>query len=170
MRRSLQLEAESRIEMSHPKTLPQFHPLPNCMLLSLTTTSVSIAGRLQEIRNHTSVSTTRITQRRFGAAHRKAIVQQLESRYVLSAFTFNTTLYTIDVNPGDRLALDSNGKKSLCAAVMKANAGAGADTITLPARNYQFTISPTTSSSAAVNGNLDLSANSVLPSSVLVVI
>ena len=48
--------------------------------------------------------------------------------------TFNVTVVTdsVDVNPGNGKCADSNGNCSLRAAVMEANALAGADSITLP--------------------------------------
>ncbi|MGI9287981.1 MAG: DUF4347 domain-containing protein, partial [Pseudomonadales bacterium] len=48
---------------------------------------------------------------------------------VLATFTVNITDDTIDVNPGDGLAEDASGDTSLRAAIMEANALAGADTI-----------------------------------------
>ena len=120
----------------------------------------SIAGWLQGINTQWSQSNLGRRRSRSGDSTRRASAQQLESRQLLSAYTVNTTLDTVDTNPGDGLALDSHGNTSLRAAVMEANAGAGADTITLPAGTYQLSISPTTVSAAAIDGDLDLVASS----------
>lgn len=58
---------------------------------------------------------------------------------MLAAFVVNTLLDTVDANPGDGLALDADGNTSLRAAIIEANALAGADTIALSAGLYQFT-------------------------------
>ena len=79
--------------------------------------------------------------RRGRGRHRQ--VNRLEDRTLLAAFTVNTLLDTVDANPGDGLALDANGNTSLRAAVMEANALSGADTITLGAGVYQFSLAGT---------------------------
>ncbi|MEZ4485138.1 MAG: hypothetical protein R2864_11285 [Syntrophotaleaceae bacterium] len=53
-----------------------------------------------------------------------------------ASFTVDTTSDSVDVNPGDSICADSDGSCSLRAAVMEANALAGADAIALPAGTY----------------------------------
>ena len=84
-----------------------------------------------------------------------AAVEVLEDRTLLTTFTVNTTDDTIDTNPGDGIAADSNGTTSLRAAVMEANALVGDDTINLPAGTYSFTITGT-QEDAAAQGDLDV--------------
>lgn len=67
--------------------------------------------------------------------------EQLESRTLFAAFVVNTFDDTVDANPGDGLALDSQGRTSLRSAVMEANASPGEDSVTLPEGSYQFTLS-----------------------------
>ena len=61
----------------------------------------------------------------------------------------------MDANPGDGICADPDGYCSLRAAVMEANAFPGADTITVPAGNYLFTIAGAGEDGAAT-GDLDL--------------
>lgn len=56
------------------------------------------------------------------------------------AFTVNTTGDSVDANPGDGICADANGKCSLRAAVMEANANIDSNTIVLPAGTYVLTI------------------------------
>src|SRR5437868_2290061 len=79
-------------------------------------------------------------RRRRGPRCGRRPVETLERRTLLSTFTVNTVLDTVDVNPGDGLARDASGRTSLRAAVMEANALAGADTINLPAGTYALTL------------------------------
>lgn len=68
-------------------------------------------------------------------------LEALEDRCVpATSFTVNTFLDTVDANPGDGLAADADGKTSLRAAIMEANATAGDDTIILPAGTYNRTL------------------------------
>src|SRR4051812_7164740 len=67
-------------------------------------------------------------------------IETLEGRGLFAAFTVNTVLDTVDVNPGDGLARDAAGRTSLRAAVMEANARAGADSINLPSGTYALTL------------------------------
>lgn len=67
-------------------------------------------------------------------------------------FTVNTLLETDDVNPGNGACLDGGGKCSLRAALMEANAHAGADTITLPSGTYSQTKELSVSDSVVING------------------
>ncbi len=65
----------------------------------------------------------------------------LPTRTVQAAvFAVNTTLDTVDANPGDGVCADSGGHCSLRAAILEANARAGVDTITLPAGTYTLTL------------------------------
>jgi len=69
---------------------------------------------------------------------RRHNIDRLEDRAMLAAnFVVNTTADTIDISPGDGVALDGQGNTSLRAAIMEANALAGADTITLGPGIYQ---------------------------------
>src|SRR5204863_9800730 len=79
-------------------------------------------------------------RRRRGPRCGRRPVETLEGRTLLSTFTVNTVLDTVDVNPGDGLARDASGRTSLRAAVMEANALAGADSINLPAGTYALTL------------------------------
>jgi hypothetical protein len=85
-------------------------------------------------------------------------VETLEQRIVLSTFSVNTLLDTVDVTPGDGLARDASGNTSLRAAVMEANALAGADTINLPAGTYPLTRVGANENLAA-SGDLDVSGD-----------
>jgi CSLREA domain-containing protein len=53
-----------------------------------------------------------------------------------ATFTVNTTADTVDTNPGDGTAVDTNGKCSLRAAIMEANALYGPDMIEVPEGIY----------------------------------
>ena len=74
---------------------------------------------------------------------------------MLAGFTVNTTLDTVDVNPGDGVAADASGNTSLRAAIMEANALAGPDVVTLPAGNYTLGIAGANEDLAAT-GDLDV--------------
>ncbi|HLO48479.1 MAG TPA: DUF4347 domain-containing protein, partial [Kamptonema sp.] len=76
--------------------------------------------------------------------------------FVLASFTVNTTDDTIDINPGDGLALDANGKTSLRAAVMEANSDPWFSWISLPAGTYTLTIPPDATPDDAADGDLDI--------------
>lgn len=76
-------------------------------------------------------------------------------------FVVNTTLDTVDVNPGDGIAADAQGNTSLRAAIMEANALSGNDTITLPAGTYTLTRSGA-ADDTAVNGDLDITDNLII--------
>jgi CSLREA domain-containing protein len=56
-------------------------------------------------------------------------------------FAVDSTVDTTDANPGDGVCDDGAGRCTLRAAIQEANAGAGADTITLPAGTYGLTLS-----------------------------
>jgi CSLREA domain-containing protein len=74
---------------------------------------------------------------------------------VLATFTVNTTADAPDANPGDGLAVDSGGNTSLRAAIMEANALAGADTVSLAAGTYTLSRAGT-HENAANTGDLDI--------------
>ena len=61
--------------------------------------------------------------------HRRLLLEHLEQRYLLATFDVNTTVDSVDASPGDGFALDAEGRTSLRAAVMEANAWSGADVI-----------------------------------------
>jgi len=82
-------------------------------------------------------------------------LETLEDRTVPAVFNVNTLLDTVDVNPGNGLAQDAVGNTSLRAAVMEANALAGADTINLPAGTYALTRVGANENGAAL-GDLDV--------------
>ncbi|MDA1164482.1 MAG: hypothetical protein O3B13_15420 [Planctomycetota bacterium] len=67
----------------------------------------------------------------------------------------NSFLDTIDVNPGERSSADEDGNSTLRAAVMEANALAGADTIVLLPGTYRLTIAGRDENGAAT-GDLDI--------------
>ena len=73
-------------------------------------------------------------------------------------FTVNSTADAVDSNPGNGICADSSGNCTLRAAIMEANALAGADTITLPAGTYVLTI-PGVNENAAAQGDLDITAD-----------
>ena len=63
------------------------------------------------------------------------------SRYGLVAtFTVDSTADAVDANPGDGVCDDGLGNGTLRAAIMEANALAGADTIDIPAGIYTLTL------------------------------
>lgn len=98
------------------------------------------------------------TNRRKARSHR---VTGLEDRTLLAAFVVNTLLDTVDANPGDGLALDADGNTSLRAAIIEANALAGADTIALSAGVYQFSLPEVEGDFGelfTVNGDLDVTS------------
>ena len=70
-------------------------------------------------------------------------------------FTVNSTDDVNDINPGDGLCDDGNGRCTLRAAVSETNALAGEDIIILPAEVYILSI-PTSNENNNVNGDLDI--------------
>lgn len=90
-----------------------------------------------------------------GIANPRLALESLEDRSVPATFTVNTTLDTIDVVLGDGFARDASGNTSLRAAIMEANALAGADTIELPSGTYALTRSGSNENGAFV-GDLDI--------------
>ncbi len=77
---------------------------------------------------------------------------------VLATFTVNTTGDTVDANPGDGLARDASGNTSLRAAIMEANALAGADTVSLAAGTYTLSRAGA-NEDAASTGDLDITGD-----------
>ncbi len=55
-------------------------------------------------------------------------------------FSVNNSSDVVDLNPGDGLCVTAGSNCTLRAAIMEANALAGADTIAVPAGTYQLTI------------------------------
>jgi subtilisin family serine protease len=76
-------------------------------------------------------------------------------------FIVNTTDDTVDVNPGDGFAHDSQGKTSLRAAVMEANHRSGVVTIVLPDGTYRLKLPEPASPLDLVGrgGDLDILGN-----------
>lgn len=75
-----------------------------------------------------------------------------------TGYIVNTTDDTVDISLGDGFAADASGKTSLRAAIMEANASAGAQAIVLPAGVYQFTLFGANEDVGAT-GDLDISDN-----------
>jgi hypothetical protein len=73
-------------------------------------------------------------------------------------FTVNSTADNVDINPGDGIAEDSLGNTTLRAAIMETNALAGAQTITIPAGIYLFTLVGI-DEDAAAQGDLDITGD-----------
>jgi CSLREA domain-containing protein len=71
-----------------------------------------------------------------------------------TTFTVNTTADTTDADTGNGVCADAGGMCSLRAAVMQANATAGADTIVLPAGTYTLALAGAEDAAAA--GDLDI--------------
>jgi hypothetical protein len=89
---------------------------------------------------------------------RRVFLEQLEDRRLLTTFAVDTILDTVDVNPGNGVALDAAGNTSLRAAIMEANALAGDDQIILPAGTFQFTRTGVGENFAST-GDLDINSN-----------
>ena len=70
-------------------------------------------------------------------------------------FAVDTTQDAVDVTPGDGRCATQSGKCSLRAAVMEANALAGADVINVPAGEYRLTLG-NTDENAGEEGDLDI--------------
>ncbi|MCY2990553.1 MAG: hypothetical protein NTY19_22150, partial [Planctomycetota bacterium] len=78
----------------------------------------------------------------------------------LQGFFVDSFEDTVDKVPGDGVVADANGKRTLRAAIMEANAKAGADTIVLAAGTYTLTISGN-GEDAAARGDLDVTSGSL---------
>ena len=72
-----------------------------------------------------------------------------------TTFTVNTTNDTVDANLGNNICADAAGKCSLRAAVMQANAKAGADNIHIPAGTFKLT-KLGSGEDAGLTGDLDV--------------
>jgi len=101
----------------------------------------------------------RTVRRRRRLATSRSGVERLENRALLSAFVVNSFLDAVDAVPGDGVALDAEGRTTLRAAVMEANAVAGDDTITLPAGTYSFSL-PGSGETQARSGDLNITDRS----------
>ena len=71
------------------------------------------------------------------------------------AFFVNSTLDTVDANPGDGIVADADGNITLRAAIMEANALAGDSVIILGAGNYDLTILGS-DENLSLTGDLDI--------------
>ncbi|HIA19543.1 MAG TPA: tetratricopeptide repeat protein, partial [Planctomycetaceae bacterium] len=73
-------------------------------------------------------------------------------------FVVNTTSDTVDADPGDGVAQDSQGKTSLRAAIMEANALEGRDLILLPQGTFTLSIAGVGEANSAT-GDLDIKSD-----------
>src|SRR5262245_45664890 len=80
---------------------------------------------------------------------------RLEARVVPATFTVNSFTDGVDANPGNGIAMTSDGRTTLRAAIMEANALPGSHTIILPAGSYTLSITGSNEDLAA-SGDLDL--------------
>src|SRR5687767_12541016 len=74
-----------------------------------------------------------------------------------STFTVNTTTDSVDANPGDGVCADADGRCSLRAAIMEANADPNHTKVNLPAGNYITTL--TSGLTDESFGDLDITKN-----------
>lgn len=72
-----------------------------------------------------------------------------------ATFTVDSTADAVDATPGDSVCATASGDCTLRAAIMEANALAGADTITVPAGTYVLAIAGI-SEDASATGDLDI--------------
>lgn len=72
-------------------------------------------------------------------------------------FTVNSTADLVDANPGNEVCAAAGGACTLRAAIMEANAAAGADTIVLPAGTYTLSLAGA-DENACATGDLDILA------------
>ncbi len=96
----------------------------------------------------------KVTRRRT-ANRLSQMTERLEARTLLTSFTVDTFLDTVDANPGDMSAQDAAGRTSLRAAVMEANADADVDIINLAGGIYSLSIEGT-DEDGATTGDLDV--------------
>src|SRR5262245_16464713 len=82
-------------------------------------------------------------------------VSVLEGRVLPANFVVNSFVDAPDAKPGDGLAVDALGRTTLRAAVMEANALAGADQINLPSGTFTLTLAGADEDRAAI-GDLDV--------------
>jgi CSLREA domain-containing protein len=89
----------------------------------------------------------------------RLLLEPLEDRLVPATFVVNSTLDLPDINPGDGICNANAGSGApictLRAAIMEANATAGADIIMLPAGTYTLTLAGR-GENAAATGDLDI--------------
>ena len=85
------------------------------------------------------------------ATQRRLRVENLEDRRLLAGHTFLVDSFAdeVDTNPGDGIAMAASGKTTLRAAIMEANASAGADTVWLPEGTYILSLAGTDEDAAA---------------------
>jgi len=76
-------------------------------------------------------------------------------------FIVTSTLDTVDAIPGDGLAQDAQGFKTLRAAIMEANAKAGVQTIVLPDGRYVLN-RPGPNEDASLTGDLDITGQTII--------
>jgi CSLREA domain-containing protein len=72
-----------------------------------------------------------------------------------ASFVVDSTVDTVDANPGDGLCADASGACTLRAAIQETNALPGPDSITLPAGTYALTI-PGFAEDLSATGDLDI--------------
>jgi CSLREA domain-containing protein len=84
-----------------------------------------------------------------------------------ASFTVNATHDAVDASPGDGVCADAGGACTLRAAVMEANALAGADEISLPAGTYVLSI-PGAGEDASATGDLDVTDDVAITAPVIV--
>src|SRR5438874_11845169 len=103
---------------------------------------------------------TRVPRRRPrgpGVALARPDLIRLEARVLPAVFTVNSFTDGVDARPGDGVAQTSDGRTTLRAAIMEANALGGASTIVLPAGSYTLSLSGP-NEDAAATGDLDILA------------
>ena len=74
-----------------------------------------------------------------GLAGRSGMVR-LEARILPAVFTVNSFTDGVDAHPGDGVAQTSDGRTTLRAAIMEANALGGVSTVVLPAGSYTLSL------------------------------
>ncbi|MCA9886296.1 MAG: CSLREA domain-containing protein, partial [Anaerolineae bacterium] len=79
----------------------------------------------------------------------------LDNAFGVPDITVNSTLDTVDANPGDGICADTSNQCTLRAAIMESNAFPLTQTIHVPAGTYLLTI-PGTDEDAAATGDLDI--------------
>ncbi len=73
-------------------------------------------------------------------------------------FTVDSTIDTVDANPGDGVCADAQGRCTLRAAIMEANSIVGPDLIVLPPGTYTLTIDGS-GENQATTGDLDITSS-----------
>lgn len=94
-------------------------------------------------------------RRALAGRRRKLRLECLETRRVLAVYNVNSFVDSVDANPGDGIAQDLEGRTTLRAAIMEANARAGTDVVTLPNGTYQLTLNGIREDGAQ-SGDLDI--------------